>query len=189
MESFPTREQEPAIKISKVQIADAEEINRMMRATWLATYPNESAGITVDDIEDRFRDLGTPERVERSKQNLSNIPENETKLVARVEGVIAGIARMVREEDRNKLLSLYVHPEYQGKGIGTALLSAAEAFADPEKDTYLDVAEYNENAIEFYRRHGFSETGRRFSEERFRMKSGSIIPEIEMVRPADRTSS
>lgn len=189
MESFPSREREPVAEISNAQVDDAEEINRMMRATWLATYPNESAGITVDDIEDRFKDLGTPERIEKSRQNFQHIPENESRLVARVNGVVAGIARIVREEERNKLLSLYVHPDYQGKGIGSALLAAADASADPLKDTYLDVAEYNENAIEFYRRHGFSETGKKFSEERFRMKSGSIIPEIEMVRPADRASS
>lgn len=188
MESLPSREREPEVYISPVALDDALEVNRLMRDTWLATYPNEAAGITVEDIEDRFKDLGSPERVERSRQNLANIPENETRLVARVNGVIAGLARMVREEDRNKLRSLYIHPAYQGQGIGTKLLAQASAFADPAKDTYLEVASYNDRAIAFYEKHGFSRTGKEFSEERFRMKSGSIIPEIEMMRPARPTT-
>ena len=52
------------------------------------------------------------------------------------------------------------------------------------KDTYVDVAEYNQRAIDFYTKLGFVDTGRRHQEERFRMKSGAIITEMEMVRKA-----
>ena len=42
------------------------------------------------------------------------------------------------------------------------------------------MATYNQKAIDFYKKLGFEETGKNFSQERFRMKSGSIIPETEL---------
>jgi hypothetical protein len=48
-------------------------------------------------------------------------------------------------------------------------------------ESTVEVATYNSNAIAFYKKLGFIETGRRFTNEKTRMKSGSIIPEMEMV--------
>ena len=74
-----------------------------------------------------------------------------------------------------------MHPDFQHHGIGTRLWEAAQQHLDPAKDTYVDVAEYNQRAIDFYTKLGFVDTGRRHQEERFRMKSGAIITEMEMV--------
>jgi ribosomal protein S18 acetylase RimI-like enzyme len=71
--------------------------------------------------------------------------------------------------------------------VGTAIWHEAAKFIDPTKDTFLEVADYNENAINFYKKLGFEDTGKRITDERFRMKSGSIIPEMEMVLKAKRS--
>ena len=52
---------------------------------------------------------------------------------------------------------------------------------DNKNKIIVQVATYNTKAIEFYKKLGFKETGKNFSDERFRMKSGSIIPETELV--------
>lgn len=180
MEFIPTKEKMPEIEIVPVSPDDAEGVNEVMYKTWLATYPNEEAGITTEDIEERFRDRLLPERIQVSRDRLTDIPQNEKRLVAKIAGKVVGVLRVIREVDKNTLQTLYVLPEYHGKGIGTDLWKAGKAFLDSEKDTYLEVAEYNEHAITFYRQLGFEDTGKRFADERFRMKSGSIVPEIEM---------
>ena len=160
---------------------DAEAINTVLYEAWLATYPNEEAGVTIEDIEDSYKDRFSDERLKKSRERLTNLPENERRLVAVSGDRVIGVARVIREEGNGKLQTLYVLPEYQGKGVGTALWEEGKRFFDPGQDIYLEVADYNENAINFYKRLGFTETGKRIVDERFRMKSGSIVPEIEMV--------
>jgi ribosomal protein S18 acetylase RimI-like enzyme len=65
----------------------------------------------------------------------------------------------------NSIGGLFVDPEAQGRGIGTALVDHATKL----KGT-LDVEVFAENPIapSFYRRRGFVETGRRFHGEEIR---------------------
>lgn len=44
------------------------------------------------------------------------------------------------------------------------------------------VAVFNHKAIEFYKKFGFKKNGVMFTEERHRMPSGAIMPEIELIR-------
>lgn len=75
-------------------------------------------------------------------------------------------------------------PEFQNKGIGTMLWSKAMEFLDPQKDTVVQVADYTQNAINFYTKLGFVDTGKRTPQESGRFKSGAIITDMEMVRKA-----
>ncbi len=164
---------------------DARGINEVIRDAWLATYPNEALGILRSDIEYTFKDTFTPERIALSQERLKNIPANERRFVAVVEGAVVGVARLMREADANHLQTLYIRPEYQSQGIGTKLWEAMRMFADPSKDTVLEVASYNAQAIGFYESLGFEDTGERIEEERFRMQNGVIIPEMRMRRSRD----
>jgi len=49
----------------------------------------------------------------------------------------------------------------------------------------VEVVDYNESAVNFYRSKGFEDTGNRRQDEKYRMKSGAIFIEMEMRRPAD----
>ncbi len=63
-----------------------------------------------------------------------------------------------REEDFWVMWKLYVLPEYQGKGIGKALLDGAIAALPAGTPRFLlDVLVANEQAIGFHRRYGFVE--------------------------------
>lgn len=55
------------------------------------------------------------------------------------------------------LNSLYVLPEYQGKGIGSQLLRACEGFAESLKadEVWLGVMEQNVSALGWYKKSGF----------------------------------
>lgn len=160
---------------------DAETIQKVYRETWLATYPNEEYKITLEDIEDMFSKNDNPEALERAKERIKKLGEHTRILVAEIDGKIVGTSRLLKEETRNKFQTCYVLPEYQGKGIGSMLWHEALKWFDPEKDIFLEVAVYNKNAIHFYEKLGFVDTGKRISDERFTLKNGAIIPEMEMA--------
>lgn len=168
------------IKIVKAVPNDASQIQDVYYETWLVTYPNREYGITKDDIEYKFKDRHNPEVIETRKQKIKNLPNNKLFLVAKDKDKIVGVCNLIIDE-RNQLGSIYVLPEYQGKGIGKMFWQSGLDFFDPNKDIFVQVAVYNTKTIEFYKKLGFCDTGKRLTDERFRMKSGAILPEMEMV--------
>lgn len=169
-------------KESKIEIAiatpeDAEGIQEVRHQTWLKTYPNEKLGITIEDIEDRFKDRNSEENLARWKN-----PKNEVIFVAREMGKVIGFCVVEEQEDKNQLQAIYILPEYQGKGTGKMLWSKAQETLNPKKNTIVQVADYNESTIAFYEKLGFTDTGKRWRDEKYKLKSGSVIPEMEMIK-------
>lgn len=76
----------------------------------------------------------------------------------------------------SEIVALYVLKEYQGCGIGKALINAAKDELT-EKNILLFVLKGNTQAIEFYEHIGFSFTGKSISQE----VSGGTIEELEMI--------
>lgn len=168
-------------KITKPVVEDALGTIEVQYKAWLATYPNEKLGITVDDIEDRYKDAFSGEKLKKRENLITHLESNEKYIIAKDGDKVVGMCYAVIQEDKNQLEALYLLPEYQRKGIGTQLWNAVLPFFDKSKDIYVEVADYNEKAINFYKKLGFVDTGRRFSDDRFKMKSGAILPEMEMV--------
>ena len=168
------------ISIAKATADDTLEIQKVLYATWLATYPNAETGITREDIEYRFKDRFTAENITKRTQQFAHPPAGHTTLVAKDGGRIVGVARMICTPEKNEVAMLYVLPEYQGKKIGLALWEEAQKVMSPMKETFVNVVEYNTIAIRFYEKLGFKDTGERLEEERFRMKSGAQMKEIRM---------
>ena len=179
-------EKENAEKKIEIAPATAEEVRGVAEVfykTWLATYPNEEVGITTDDIEDKFKDSFTEEDLKKRAEKIKNT--NDGKMLLAKEGDrVVGLVRLTFHPDKNQLQAIYVLPEYQGRGVGKMLWAAAQKLFDPTKDTIVQVATYNMPAIEFYKKLGFVDTGKRWSDEKFRMKSGAVIPEMEMILKA-----
>ncbi len=167
------------ITIQKAAPEDAQGIGDVFYKTWLATYPNEEYGVTVDDIEFRFRD-----RKEKDGSRLATISDNMQFLIAKDGDQIVGVCRIMKKEKQNELIAIYVLPEYQGQGIGKMFWNESLKFFDPKQETVVKVVVYNKKAIEFYKKLGFKETDDIFFDERLTMKSGSTPPEMQMVMPA-----
>ncbi len=77
--------------------------------------------------------------------------DNSKWFVAGVENKVTGFAAMESEE----IKSLYVHPDYQGKGIGSKLLKKLESEA-ALKNINRIFLNSSLNACKFYEAHGFS---------------------------------
>ncbi len=174
------------IKIVRAVPKDVRMIQEVRYKAWLVTYPNEELGITVDDVEDRFKNVFSVEGIKEREDRLKNQSSDQQTFVAKQGGKIVGFCAVARHADKNQLQAIYILPEFHGKGIGKKLWNRALEFFDLKKDITVEVATYNAQAIAFYERLGFKDTGRRFSDEGTRMKSGAIIPEMEMVIKAKR---
>jgi ribosomal protein S18 acetylase RimI-like enzyme len=75
---------------------------------------------------------------------------NDDVLVAEIDGTIAGFVAM--SNGGRSIEHLYVHPGFQGRGIGSALLERAKALM-PDGFS-LWVFQANTGARRFYERHG-----------------------------------
>lgn len=175
---------ENKIQIVVPTVEDAAGSIEVQYKAWLSTYPNEKAGVTVDDIKDRYKNAFDGERLEKRKKVILNPEANEKFIIAKDGNRVVGMCYGDVQGDKNQLRAIYILPEYQDQGIGTMLWNEMKTFFDANKDTYVEVVDYNEKAINFYKKLGFVDTDRRFSEERFRMKSGAIFTEMEMVLKA-----
>ncbi len=59
------------VLISAATPADIEQIRAVQREVWLATYPNEAHGITIEAIQAQFADKGkTSQWISQVKQAL-----------------------------------------------------------------------------------------------------------------------
>lgn len=168
------------IIITEPKIEDARGSIEVQYKAWLATYPNEKAGITVDDIEDRYKDAFEGEKLARREKIIVSPEPHEKMLVAKDGERVVGYCYAMKNNEKNQLLAIYILPEYHRQGIGGKMWEKLLEFFDMNKDTYVEVADYNEKAINFYKKLGFVDTGRRWTDERFRMKGGHAIPEMEM---------
>lgn len=78
-------------------------------------------------------------------------------LIAEVEGKLAGLLSLVVDGGEFVIVLLSVYPEYQGRGVGSALLRAAVALAQERGLPFARVAVSNDDIplLSFYQRHGF----------------------------------
>ena len=175
-----------SVVIETAKPEDAEEINNLLRATWLDTYPNEEAGITEEDIRLRLGGANgerIPQRVQRWKDTIEHIDDTRSVYVARLDGRVVGMTAPRIANGRRHVGALYVLPEVQGLGIGAQLMRNCLEWHGDDEDIYLNVASYNQNAINFYKHFGFDTTDT-VVEDTGDVYGNTKIPQVEMVRKA-----
>lgn len=139
--------------IRPVKVEDAQAINEIRR---------------MDEVMENM--LGIPsERVDRSVEFLKNLSENDHLFVAEIQEetkkVVGLIGLHVKKSPRLRHsagIGIMVHKDYQGQGIGTALMKTVIDLADNWlmlKRIELDVFVDNQKAIEFYKKFGFEVEG------------------------------
>lgn len=170
------------ILIRRARPNDALSIIHVLHQTWLSTYPNEEMGITKEKIEESFQESLSKENVKKFASKIALKIPDEMRLVALVDGKIIGIATLIKNKQNNELKTIYVLPEFQGKGVGKMLWEEVRKFCDISKETIVNVATFNLNAIEFYKKLGFVDTGKRIEKGNWRVKTSSFkMPTMEMA--------
>lgn len=101
-----------------------------------------------------------------SRRSFRQLIERETAetLVAEIDGALAGYAMVLVRKGTGvaRLYSIAASSDFAGKGVGRALLEAAEkvAFDHDRLMLRLEVREDNPRAISIYERSGYRRTGR-----------------------------
>lgn len=131
---------------------DTNEIQKVLFNTWLASYADF---IPITDIQWYFNNY-------YSEINFAQLFDDPLSIgfVAEMKKHIVGYARMKinHEQKRCYLESLYVLPQFQGKGIGTDLIKIVEqrAVKHSFKQIWLGVMEKNVPSLEWYKKLGFN---------------------------------
>lgn len=115
---------------------DLDETVRLWYRTWHHTFLGLRHPQTFDQWKSRFRD---------------EISVTEQVWVAEVDGRIVGFLAMKQAE--GYLDQLFVDPEWQRRGIGTALMTKAKALSPG--GLALHALERNAEARAFWENHGF----------------------------------
>ena len=107
----------------------------------------------------------SPEAASWTERSLEESADSATgvALVSESLGEITGFVLGRHIGDEAEILNLAILPEKRRRGEGRALLEKALAEFQTRgvRRVFLEVRESNVKAIAFYKKHGFSETGRR----------------------------
>lgn len=132
--------------IREMHFSDIESVRAIAAHTWRDTYST----FIPEEIQDRvLNEAYSADAMDnRFKSSLLLVSENDEEIMgyAFFSGELSGKDVFLE--------SLYVHPNYQGKGIGKQLLlSGLTKFKEP---TSLSLTVYKGNPnISFYKREGF----------------------------------
>lgn len=153
----------PVIHIVRATVSDAELITDLSHTTFIETYRGTCSDEDLASFLDNcFSETGISKEL---------TDPDEYYFVAFADGMPAGYTRLKEdytdypistEYKAIELKRIYVLNEYQGHGIGAALLHSAFQLASTRKfqALWLGVWEHNRKAIAFYQRFGLTETGK-----------------------------
>ncbi len=143
-----------AIQIRRCLPHDAAAVQALLRETWVAAYEPIMGVDFARGAANRFT------RLYLAWTSASCLLGNGIMLKALVADEPAGVAYAVHEASGVILYMLYVRPSLQGRGVGSSLLAAVEAWSPKAKSIRLEVLEANTSAIDWYGSKGFVQYGR-----------------------------
>lgn len=165
------------IEITPATDADLQAVAQIEEQASMQAYPNAKLGITKEDIAA----IGWGnERLVKYRQRYLESP-HAMMWIAWLIGKPVGFVAATKAEDQI-IPKLYVAPDYQGQGIGDQLLAHAEAWLDTDKSIFVSVASYNEPALQFYQKHGYTPQGLRPEDQTRIPATGKVITEILLIK-------
>lgn len=133
--------------IRTMHVEDIPQVQDVAKKSWNATYE----GIIPFEIQEKF--LKVAYNNDRMKQRL----ERSFLFVAEIDSNVVGFANFspVNDEGKAELGAIYLYPEHQGKGIGSALLQKGINELEGVEEIYINVERDNEIGKSFYDAKGF----------------------------------
>lgn len=154
--------------IRTMHVEDIPQVQDVAKKSWNATYE----GIIPFEIQEKF--LKVAYNNDRMKQRL----ERSFLFVAEIDSNVVGFANFspVNDEGKAELGAIYLYPEYQGKGIGSALLQKGINELEGVEEIYINVERDNEIGKSFYDAKGF-QVLKEFDDD----FEGHILKSVRMV--------
>ncbi|REB07135.1 GNAT family N-acetyltransferase [Sporosarcina sp. BI001-red] len=154
--------------IRNMQRKDMQQVQKVAKISWNATYE----GIIPHDVQERFL-FGA-----YSDEMMSRRLDHSLMLIGELDGIVLGFANFsrVNEAGESELAAIYLHPEHQGSGIGSALLrEGIDQLKNVEK-IFITVEKENLIGKSFYDAKGFK-TIKQFEED----FDGHMMQSVRMV--------
>ena len=107
-----------------------------------------------------YNDFSIPPLVQTLEELREEVVES-TCLVARRQGKIVGSVRARLTEGKCHIGRLIVHPEYQGQGVGSKLMSAIEQYFEDAESYEVFTGSRSHRNITLYERLGYRQTGKK----------------------------
>ncbi len=111
------------------------------------------------DVAEAHNHLDMPPMTE-TEESIINEMERAKVFIARKDGKIIGSVRGEQNDGACCISRLWVLPEYQGKGLGHALMYAVEDYFTDYSEYRLFTGSKSEKTIEFYKERGYVEKTR-----------------------------
>jgi ribosomal protein S18 acetylase RimI-like enzyme len=157
------------MRIERASVADVKAIQAVLRATWLDTYSPYLAQTTLDEVTAVWHDAAMLERRICDHEIFFAVAKQD-------DGGIAGLVTAQRLAGGDLFIyRLYVRPDLQHQGLGTALFQATLAAFPGVTKIRLQVLTNNAKGFAFWRKHGFAESGAHQE-----TVAGETIPVTEM---------
>lgn len=152
-------------KIAKAEQADAQAIATLVNSAYRGEHAKKGWTTEADLIDGTRTDAAA----------ISDIIKKPDTVILKYvrDGAIVGCVELKINQERLYLGMLTVEPSIQGGGIGKEMLKAAEEFAKAQKCrfVYMTVITIRKELIDWYKRHGYVDTGERkpfaFNDPRF----------------------
>jgi ribosomal protein S18 acetylase RimI-like enzyme len=152
-------------EITTAIVKDAEELNKLVNSAYRGDTSRQGWTTEADLLD------GTRIDAEGIKEVIKT--PNTTVLKYVEDNTILGCVELKSNHDKIYLGMLSVKPNLQGKGIGKALLQAAEIEAKKKNchSIYMTVISVRKELIDWYLRHGYVDIGEKkpfaFTDSRF----------------------
>ncbi len=168
-------------KIEDAKPEDVEAMRTIVKNSWLTLYPNETYGITIEDLS--AIEWYDPVRLnERKREIIENRDDTHTFVLKNQDNEIVGFSMGLKFRDFGEIEAMYVLPELEGLGLGRKLIEKVFEWLGSDLDIILKVVAYNTHAIGFYEKMGFEKTENKVVYTGTQLPSGTEIPRIEMIR-------
>jgi len=151
--------------ISRAELKDVTAIATLVNSAYRGDYAKKGWTTEADLIDGTRTDAAALSDIIKKTDTIILKYERDDKIIACVELKIV--------DGRLYLGMLTVEPSIQGGGIGKKMLSAAEDFGKQQgcRSVYMTVITIREELIDWYKRHGYVDTGERkpfhFNDPRF----------------------
>jgi ribosomal protein S18 acetylase RimI-like enzyme len=150
------------MKIRELQKGDIPELAELAAKTFTETFGHS---FTPEELETQIRET-------KSETCFQSAMNGDTILIAVTDDRLAGYIQLsdvkvdvqgVKPGPNDQAVNaVYIHSDYQGQGIGRALMDAAfdhPRFAKAE-NIFIDVWDENKRAVDFYLKYGFEIVGK-----------------------------
>lgn len=133
--------------IRKMTNEDIKQVQSIAKKSWNATYE----GIIPEKIQNNFLAMAYSDEMMQHRLNQSFM------YVAKSDSDLVGFANFtsVDENGLSELSAIYLDPDCQNRGVGTALLHEGIHNIDGLKEIRLEVEKENKIGMEFYNAKGF----------------------------------